>query len=175
MTMSGKNPSGLPVELSGHAWVWRRAVILQVERINSPLARGDRFVDAYLLAIAIRQVHACALAMNKGVQGTDQILRSATAEFLKDHPSAKDARDVLIHFDEYQVGEGRLQKEGEMGPLDITIQLSDASTMWLVLGDRVRIELSSAAYAAVQLADEVLNSEARYRSANRQRGTFRTN
>ena len=36
--------------------------------------------------------------------------------------------------------------------------------MWRVLGDGVKIELSSAADAAVQLADEALNAEARYRA-----------
>lgn len=108
-----KNPYRIPVELSGHAWVWRRAVALQAERVYEPLAGADRFVDAYLLVIAIRQVYASAPAMNKGVKGTDQLLQSATDNFLKDHPSAKDVRDVLIHFDQYQVGEGRLQKEAK--------------------------------------------------------------
>ncbi len=158
----GKNLSRVPIELAGHAWVWRRAVALQAERIQSAPTVADRFVDGYLLVIAVRQVYASALAMNKGVLGTDRILRSAIEDFLIDHPAAKHVRDILIHFDEYEIGNGSLQKEGKMGRLDIRLERNDATTIWLVLADGVRIELSSAADAALQLADQVLSAPDRF-------------
>jgi hypothetical protein len=40
MSVSDKNPNQIPVELSGHASVWRRAVALQVERIYAPIDAG---------------------------------------------------------------------------------------------------------------------------------------
>jgi hypothetical protein len=95
--------------------VWQRAVTTQAERTTTAPTVADRFVEGYLLVIAIRQVYAAAMAMNKAVSGTDPELQSAMEQFLSDHPGAMDVRDILFHFDDYEIGEGRLQEQGKIG------------------------------------------------------------
>jgi hypothetical protein len=66
-------------------------------------------------------------------------------------PHAVGARDVLVHFDEYERGKGKLQKSRKNPPILNVYTKNDGTTFWLyVLGDDYRLDV------ARQLAGSVL-------------------
>jgi hypothetical protein len=98
--------------------------------------------------------------MNKAVGG-DGHLRKAPDRFLDEHPRAKNMRDVLSHFDEYEAGKGDLQKSGEVGELTIFLSTGPDSVT-LTLASNLSIEVSEASSAALELAEETLNAKERF-------------
>jgi hypothetical protein len=157
---SSTNPGKLAVELAGHAYVWGQAVGLEADRALTAPTALNHHVDGYLLILAIRQVLRSADAMDKAVGG-DKDLREAQARFLAEHPQAQTMRDVIIHFDEYEDGTGKLQKTGEVGPLTIWFGVGDDSVT-LALASNLTVELSTASSAALALADATLSAKDRY-------------
>jgi hypothetical protein len=69
----------------------------------------------------------------------DSTLRSAVEHFLGLTPDSAVIRDVLTHFDEYEAGRGRLQREGR---LDKTLNMYsewNKDEYWLRVGSlRIR-------------------------------------
>jgi hypothetical protein len=61
-----------------------------------------------------------------------------------------------------EIGEGHLQEQGKMEDEDVRLERNDATRTWLVLGEGVRIELWSAAEAALRLAEVVQEVPTRF-------------
>ncbi|MBL7261520.1 hypothetical protein [Paractinoplanes lichenicola] len=83
--------------------------MVQAER----LLNGSSIWDGYLLLVALRQMIRAA-EMSRDSLTNDRaraILNSALKRFRTDLPELVDARDIIEHFDEYAVGEGRLQDD----------------------------------------------------------------
>ena len=157
-----RNPAGLAVELSLHLRLWREAVELEADRLRTAPTIAHRHIDGYFLVVAIRQVLLSAEAMNKAIKG-DGHLANALAHFLADHPQAKEMRDVLIHFDEYERGTGILQEVGELDADRLAVWLGigeDSTTLSLAPG--LMLELVGASSAALRLADETQSAFDRF-------------
>ncbi|HZT66043.1 MAG TPA: hypothetical protein VFA11_09675 [Acidimicrobiales bacterium] len=165
--MSGTvNPLTLPAELSGPLGAWHHGVARQAERVHAATNGVERFVDAYLFVIALRQVLRGAQAMLRATSSggqTDKPLREALATFKGAVGDATKIRDVLTHFDAYHEGAGNLQKAGKMGPLEIHSERGH-ETYWLVVSG-FRVEIGAAALAASDLVDEALNAQLRHQHA----------
>jgi hypothetical protein len=89
--------------------------------------------------------HAVALRDND-VQAVQRIANAVTG-FEARLPHGKDVRDILEHFDDYRLGQGRLQKKDKMGDLLQWVE-DDASGPVLVLGARYRFPASTAVAAS---------------------------
>lgn len=105
----------LPSVATAHLGVWHRAVQLQADRIldasSPPVARQT---DAYMFVQALRQVLRASDLMKRALDGDSrsELVEAAIAEFNNAVPRAKDARDVLDHFDDYARGVGSLSHPG---------------------------------------------------------------
>ena len=126
----------------------------------------DRQVDSYLCVIALSQVFRAALEMER-ITG-DALLRDACERFQSDLPDSKDLRNVLIHFNEYEKGEGILQKNGTMGALDIFTESGD-DRHWLRI-NHMKIELGSASRNADNLVCAALDAADRHAQRIKLRG-----
>jgi hypothetical protein len=162
----------LPSIASGQIGVWHRAVAMQAERILHPQAsQVEQQTDAYLFVQALRQVLRGTDLMLRGL-GDDpraQIVERAIAEFNDSIPHAKDARDVLDHFDDYARGIGRLSHPEARNPRErearssaeaaaqftIFYEKGSGGNYALHIGDLV-IDIAQARDAASVLADSVL-------------------
>ena len=164
----GRNPARLPVELGGHTYLWGQAVALGAERVRNASSVLHRHIDGYLLILAMRQVLLSAEAMNEAIGG-DEELTATLARFLADNPQAKNMRDVLSHFDEYQAGTGKLQKTGKVGELMAWLGVGEDSVT-VSLASSMMVEVLQASSEAIALADETLSAQHRF-LANHQDGT----
>jgi hypothetical protein len=85
-----------------------RAVTMQVDRLtptDHPISTTNALAVAFILAGALRGLlRAAEYALELGVGDAE---REVVRRFLDAVPSAKPARDVLEHFDEYASGRGR--------------------------------------------------------------------
>jgi hypothetical protein len=161
---------------SSPAW-WRDVVRLQRKRVGDDLkgfidaGRGpspafDRLrSDTYMLFMAIR--HVFRYAERFAELSDDPRLSSATAEFLRLAPHAKDLRDFLEHLDEYAVGEGHMHRAGRLDSRDREIHfLLPEECQWddeivVQVGENLA-PVKTAAHAAMKLAEtlvEVQNDE----------------
>ena len=153
-----ENPNRLPSLIKGHLGTWTRAVQLQRSRISGADFGTDRQIDSYFCVIALSQVFRAAVEM-KRITG-DALLDQACKRFEKDLPDAQGLRDILIHFDAYERGKGKLQKAGAMGTLDIFTE-SGETRFWLRIND-LKIELGLALQNAEDLAYEAMNAADRH-------------
>lgn len=97
-----------PGVLRAHLMRWYQAAMQQAERVASN-ARFDVFreMDAQLFAIAAHNVlRAAELA---ATQMASEEIRAAVDEFNAAVPDLAHVRNQLEHFDEYELGTGRLQ------------------------------------------------------------------
>ncbi len=77
-----------------------------------PAGNSQRAIDATLMILALRNVTCVADWMADVAQGDDVgVIDKALDEFRRQLPDLVPARDTLEHFDEYAVGQGRLQKK----------------------------------------------------------------
>jgi len=86
-----------------------RAVTMQVDRLtpadHAIIITTNALADAFMLAGALRGLlRAAEFALDLGGGDAEQ---EVMKRFLDAVPSAKQARDVLEHFDEYASGRGR--------------------------------------------------------------------
>lgn len=85
-----------------------RAVTMQVDRLtptDDPVISTNALADAFMLAGALRGLlRAAEFALELGGGDAEQ---DVVRRFLDAVPNAKQARDVLEHFDEYASGRGR--------------------------------------------------------------------
>lgn len=120
------------------------------------------FGTVFLVVIAIRQVVVFGERVS-AITG-DAKLAEARKRFHAFGPSAKALRDLVIHLDEYAVGQGRRQRKGAKAPIAKT---NIAATVYwysdsedrplqtvLTLGGE-QLDLHVAADAAVELAEVV--------------------
>ena len=76
------------------------------------LLDGSGYIDGLFLLIALRQMIRAAEMAQQSLRNRQakQILSSALRRFRADLPELVNARDIIEHFDEYAVGEGKLQE-----------------------------------------------------------------
>jgi hypothetical protein len=150
-------------ELAGWIWTWMFGVGMQAERTLNPQPNELPEVEAYLFAMALRQLFrsveaAITQAEASGDKRRSKELKEARDAFDKAVPHAVSVRDVLVHFDEYERGEGKLQRGRKNPPILNTITKNDGTTFWLYVldDDDHRLDVRNALDAAHQLADSVL-------------------
>ncbi len=116
-----------------------------------PAGNSQRAIDATLMILALRNVTCVADWMADVAQGDDVgVIDKALDEFRRQLPDLVPARDTLEHFDEYAVGQGRLQKKApfpfafslspegsppkvQVGPFSIDVaQARNACRRWAV-------------------------------------------
>jgi hypothetical protein len=164
----------LPSVASAHLGIWHRAVVMQAERVlDAAVPPVTRQTDAYLFVQALREVLRAAELMKRALADdtrAEAVLR-AMAEFDAAVPRAKDARDVLDHFDDYARGIGLLSHPGVRDPkrremmssaeaasqFTIFYERGDEDHYILHIGD-IAIDIAQARDAANRLADEVLGA-----------------
>lgn len=134
-----------------HCIQWYHATAAQADR----LLNSGQVVEGYLFVSALRNLRRAAelvLAL-----ATEQAARDATKEaialFDAQLPDAKDARDVLEHFDDYAQGRGRLQvRDGD--PYDITVShrsAADGGQQMVLHVGPLTVPVADAAAAACRL------------------------
>jgi hypothetical protein len=91
------------------AWLWGKAAMVPTARL---LGDGSGLPDALLLMVALRNVHRAATMAQDSLQKPEanQRLVDALAAFDAALPGLIEARDVVEHFDEYRIGDGRVQR-----------------------------------------------------------------
>lgn len=103
-------------------------------------SRLTREADAALMVLALRNVFRAArwaaeeLRSDVGDEA-DQILEQFTAHL----PGLVDARDALEHFDDYAVGQGRLQRSNPV-PYDFELTMADDRPVVTVGPIRIDVE-----------------------------------
>jgi hypothetical protein len=143
----------------GHAYIWAEAVDATANRI---LANQDvtsvATGDAALLAVAVRNVLRAAELAQKVTTGAEAAkFAAAIAKFRQVLPDAEDLRDILNHFDRYEIGQGQLQKQArQTGGTTEYYRISlDRDTFVLEVGS-LTIDVRKAKEAAMELATTVL-------------------
>lgn len=136
---------------------------MQGERLLVSESGVDRQIDAYLCVIALSQLMRVAIAMKRATGDTS--LREVCKRFQSDLPDAKNLRDILSHFNEYQRGAGKLKKARKMGELQVFMESGDGR-FWLRVND-LKIELGSAVAGAQDLANAAMDASERFFRATR--------
>jgi hypothetical protein len=105
----------------GNLHTWAHAVQIEGRRIlEEGPTTADAFVDSILLALALRNLLRSADLARKVITKYDETwaldlsneVTVAIRECEDKTPGIKDLRDVLEHFDAYELGLGNLQKKG---------------------------------------------------------------
>lgn len=92
--------------LQWHVYRWARATDMQAERVLGPVGGGNKQADALLFCLSLNNlIRAAGLAVQLKVPLADEVLDS----FLGSFPDAKSVRDIIEHFDDYELGIGKLQ------------------------------------------------------------------
>ena len=117
---------------------WERAVRNQATRVlGSPPDRQfgvSEKADGYLFVLALRNViRAANLVLTLAPEHARPGIEAGIATFESKMGAAKDTRDVLDHFDDYVVGDGKLQK-GSGRPMYVEWQERDGTTVRLCIG-----------------------------------------
>jgi hypothetical protein len=143
----------------GHAYIWAEAVDATANRI---LANQDvtsvATGDAALLAVAVRNVFRAAELAQKVTTGPEAArFAAATAKFRQQLPEAENLRDVLNHFDRYEIGQGKLQKDARKtgGTTEFYRIWLNRETFVLEVGS-LSIDVRKAKEAAIELATTLL-------------------
>lgn len=103
------NPYAIAVS-EGQWWMWTAELCARrIREGRDP----DRQIDTRQFIMALRQLLYAAEMEKREVQHLDpavlQALGEARQHFDQSVPGLTDARNVLVHFDEYARGEGKLQ------------------------------------------------------------------
>ena len=129
--------------------LWLAAVELQKTRVEQK-GSTSQHLDAHFFAIALRNL---LRAVDMAATYCPEVVKTGLSRFNEAVPSAKNIRDVLEHFDDYDIGKGKLQRAGmemALGAISLDIQ-----------GDRVifagdlHLSLETAAAEATALVDKV--------------------
>jgi hypothetical protein len=169
-------------ETGAGAAIWARVVLDELARHETAresfAAKANREAwdrlhgTAFLVVVAIDQV----LAFESRVRSLtgDADLAQARARFDAVGPRAEALRDLVVHLDDYAVGEGRRQTGKEPGPqitdpyLETFISWTNGGGTVLDLGGE-RLNLRTAASAAVDLAEVVERVREKYLERAEQR------
>lgn len=153
--------------VDGDIWKWTAAVDQQVKRIFDPDADAlSRERDAYFFAMALRQLLR-AVEMAARFPTAKEAVKSALDTFDAAIPNAREARNILEHFDEYERGTGSLQRpKGHTSDRPLWDALSfysrgvnddGTSSYKLHLGGGYEVDVASGHAAAGVLANAVLD------------------
>ena len=83
--------------------------------------------------------------------------RKALDEFDLAVPNAKDVRDIIEHFDEYQLGRGRLQRSGTAPPEPLALYPEGHGEQYRIhLLDGYELAIEPTLAAAQKLADRTM-------------------
>lgn len=141
--------------------LWRRALNLQAERATDPsMTDIDNQADIYLFIITLRQLLRAVEFCEPHAEGD---ITAALHEFDQAIPGATDARDIIVHFDDYEQGIGNLQQPRGPGrsplvPADLLQWFyRDGSTAGLNVGP-FRIDVVGARVAGCAVADRALEA-----------------
>lgn len=162
----------LPAVGFGQLAIWDRAVAQQAVRLETSTGTDMGVqADAYLFAQALRQVLRAAELVADGLTGDPrkQSVETAIREFNAIVPHAKDARDVLDHFDDYVRGMGQLSHPAARNTRDrngaasaaasreyrISPRRDESGDCILQLGP-ISVDTREAKAASKQLASKVL-------------------
>ncbi|MEQ7129471.1 hypothetical protein ABN034_33780 [Actinopolymorpha sp. B11F2] len=143
---------------------------MQSTRVVEGCGRHSEVPDAYLLVLALRNVRRAAdMALRHLVtaKARDQ-LRAALDEFETRLPGAKEARDVIEHFDDYSGGVGDQQQPAirqrdsrvpdeqlaQQYRIDFEHVVNDPARSLLHVGPHI-VDLTAAGRAASQLVHEM--------------------
>lgn len=140
--------------LGGHLYRWSTLVELQAQRVRQQ-PFGDAQGEMLLFAMSLRELLRCAdLATDLGVPTADLF-----REFDQVAREAKDVRDVLSHFDDYELGMGRLQKPGEatFGLMYGRHPTTGADGTLYVMGVDIELPVDAAATAGLRFAEALLD------------------
>jgi predicted DNA-binding transcriptional regulator AlpA len=149
-------PDGIRPYLFGHVHRLIWAVRLQARRViperfdaPSPEELADIEADAYLFVYALRDLRLAALAARPWGRGR---IDAAVRAFDAAVPDVKHMRDVLAHFDDYELGTGTLQKQGRAGePIRMLNRGTGHATIWVL---PFKVEVHTGRDAAEGLAGE---------------------
>ncbi len=143
--------------IRGHLWTWMFATGAQAKRVQEMRDDDEPEADAWLFALAVRQVLRCvewaikhADASRDGSRST--ALRGALRVFDSAVPNAIAVRDILSHFDEYDEGNGKLQRDGR--PELLMMYSLDGVSFDLILMEGYSITVATAFEAAAKLAEQ---------------------
>jgi ribosomal protein S18 acetylase RimI-like enzyme len=140
--------------LSGHAWRWQQTVLLQQQRVRDA-DFGASQQEMQLFALALRSLLRCVqMATALGVPVDDLL-----TEFDEVAPQAKQVRDVLEHFDDYELGIGDVQDvhgRPEFRGFMYGRSGDGKDAHLLVLGLNLELQIDEAADLARRLVDELL-------------------
>jgi hypothetical protein len=150
--------------IRGWVWLWICGVTMEGDRTLNPRPDELPQAEAYLLAMALRQLFrdvewAIIHADTNSNGRRSKALRAALDAFDKAIPHAVDVRDVLVHFDEYERGTGNFQEDWKRPPNVNVYTKNDGATFWLYVldDDDHRLDVRTALDAARQLAEGVLD------------------
>lgn len=137
----------------GACYIWYRVLAAQADR----LAESGFVPEGYVFVLALRNLRrAAALVASALSRAEDQhAAAAALAEFDRALPGAKEARDVLEHFDDYARGTGvlqRYQQAPERFPVavDVRAAAGGGRRMVLCVGE-FTVPIADAATAACLL------------------------
>jgi hypothetical protein len=170
-----RSPSGwrrldnLPSVGMNYLYVWYRAMSMQAARVlDAERLHVDRQIDGYQFVHAMRQVLRAAYMIRDALDGDQrQAAEQAITKFEANVPDAKDARDVLDHFDAYAGGIGNLSHPGtrqrQRQPtesaarqFDVFYEIPDVGQYILHFGP-MTIDVTTSRDACTTLVDEILD------------------
>lgn len=134
-------------ELEGWMLAWMEAAQLQMQRVR-PSSGGtfaDAQVDGMLFVVALDSAEVAAIA----ILGKDH---PAIAEFRAALPYLDEMRDILLHFDDYVRGQGRLQKSGRVSDFRVFFSRDDETLTLHVCGRTLRVQDAFEAAGALHAA-----------------------
>jgi len=159
----------LPTVGMNYLYTWYRAAVMEHERVvDQTRGRADRQVDAYQFVHALRQVHRSACMIRDALDGyARHEAGRAVADFEAAVPDAKNARDVLDHFDAYAQGMGNLSHPGtrtnQRTPTEQAAREFDAfyetqgPNHYIVHLGRLSVDVTAGRHAADTMVDRVLD------------------
>jgi hypothetical protein len=147
----------LPYRMHGRAMLWARAMMRQRDRIISAdvIWAADTEIDAALFAMSLRSLLRAVYAVRDLISSEE--IGEAISRFDANVPNAIDIRDVLVHFDDYELGKGRIQNEARkrncVVPYFWTWYQRTADNYVLRLGDSFQLDIEAATERALELAE----------------------
>jgi hypothetical protein len=109
------------------AYTWTMLAIRQAEL----LLNGASYWEALALLLSLRQLlRAAEMARSSSFRShrARRILDDAVDQFEADLPDLVNARDIIEHFDEYAVGQGKLQRAEQKA--DPSLTYADLATRY---------------------------------------------
>jgi hypothetical protein len=143
------------------AYMWSDVVARCADRVlgSTDLTTVEHMSEAATLTVALRNVRRAAEVARPLAAGQDrERIDAAIQAFEQGLPQAKDARDVLEHFDDYAAGTGWMQEKDRKRGRTITFYPPwyerGASDYYLRVGP-LRVSVTAAKKAAGELAAAV--------------------